>query len=137
MGIRRQARESALQMLYQIEVSGHQPEEMKKEFWARQEMADVKLKEFSESLVDGVLAQKETIDGLISQNATHWRLNRMPVVDRNLLRLAVFELKECKDVPLKVILNEAIEIAKKFGSEESHTFINGVLDKVAKELRKE
>ena len=137
MGTRRQARESALQMLYQMEISGAAFKEMREDFWVGQTVTDAKMKEFSENLVQGVLAEKETIDQLINKYATHWRLERMPVVDRSVLRLAVYELKECKDVPLKVILNEAIEVAKKFGAEESSTFINGVLDKVAKELRKE
>lgn len=120
---RRQARETALQTLYQIEMSGGDlPKEMEV---------------FSEQLVKGVLAQKEAIDQCIAKVATHWKLERMPAVDRNLLRLAVYELKECPDIPLKVTLNEAIEIAKKFGAEESSNFINGVLDKIAKELRKE
>ena len=137
MGTRRQARESALQMLYQMEMSGADFKEMRDDFWVGQTVTDAKIKEFSENLVQGVLVEKETIDQLINKYATHWRLERMPVVDRSVLRLAVYELKECKDVPLKVILNEAIEVAKKFGAEESSTFINGVLDKVAKELRKE
>lgn len=137
MGIRRLARECALQMLYQLEMTGQNFESVCSDFWKGQEAVDLQTKTFAEKLVEGVLSQKESIDKLIRQYATHWKLGRMPVVDRNLLRLAAFELKECPDIPLKVVLNEAIEIAKRFGSEESSTFINGVLDKVAKELRKE
>ena len=137
MGTRRQAREAALQMLYQIEMSGIDFQAIAGDFWAGQKFKDEKLKTFVEKLVQGVLGQQKTIDQCISKHATHWKLERMPVVDRNVLRLAVFELKECEDIPLKVILNEAIEVAKKFGAGESSVFINGVLDKVAKELRKE
>lgn len=124
-------------MLYQIDLSGAPVEEVLGHFWKGQEATDPQMIQFSEGLVKGVLAQKEAIDTLIAQHATHWKLHRMPVVDKNILRLAAFELKEASDIPLKVILNEAIEIAKKFGSEESAGFINGVLDKIAKEVRGE
>lgn len=137
MGTRRQAREAALQMLYQIEMSGIDFKAIATDFWTGQKLKDENLKTFSEKLVQGVLGQQKVIDQCIRKHATHWKLERMPVVDRNVLRLAVFELKECGDIPLKVILNEAIEVARKFGAGESSTFINGVLDKVAKELRKE
>ncbi len=137
MSTRRQAREAALQMLYQIEMSGSGLPEITEEFWSGQKIDDAKSRAFVEQLVKGVLKEKEAIDECIAKHATHWKLGRMPVVDKNVLRLAVFELKESSEIPLKVILNEAIEVAKKFGAEESSTFINGVLDKVAKELRKE
>lgn len=137
MGIRRLARECALQMLFQIEMSGAALDEIREGFWSRQKEADPKARTFAEALVWGVLSEKSEIDQLIRRHATHWKLSRMPAVDRNVLRLAVYELKACADVPLKVTLNEAIEIAKRFGTEESSSFINGVLDKIGKELRKE
>lgn len=135
--MRRQAREAALQLLYQIEMSPSSLNEVETDFWSRQKDSDPAAITFVHQLVEGILAQKETIDDLIAKQATHWKLSRMPVVDRNLLRLAVYELKACPDIPLKVTLNEAIEIAKKFGAEGSPAFINGVLDKIAKLVRKE
>lgn len=130
MNTRRQSRETALQILYQIEMSGG-------DFPKEEIFKDEKVDGFAKELIEGVLARKGEIDQCITGVATHWKLERMPAVDRNLLRLAVFELKACPDIPLKVVLNEAIEIAKKFGGQESGTFINGVLDTVAKDLRKE
>lgn len=135
--MRRQSREWALQLLYQIEMAQTGFNDVETEFWSRQKTEDPATVAFARQLVSGVLAQKEEIDTLIAKQATHWKLSRMPVVDRNVLRLAVYELKSCPDIPIKVTLNEAIEVAKKFGAEESHTFINGVLDKIAKLLRKE
>ena len=137
MGTRRQAREFALQMLYQIEMSGTPLADVREHFWQRHEGEDVETKVFTDHLVAGVVAEKEQLDEIILKYSAHWRLSRMAAVDKNILRLAAFELKNCEDIPLKVTLNEAIEIAKRFGSEESGAFINGVLDKIAKELKKE
>lgn len=124
-------------MLYQLDLSGCNVEEVLEGFWKGSQNYDPQLTPFTENLVKGVLAQRDVIDTLIAKHATHWKLSRMPVVDKNVLRLAVFELKASPDIPLKVILNEAIEIAKKFGAEESSSFINGVLDKIAKDVRGE
>ena len=137
MGTRRLARESALQMLYQVEMSGGALPEIVAGFWERQKDFTPEVREFADSLVNGVLEEKELVDDFIVRHSTHWKLSRMSAVDKNILRLAVYELKNYKDIPLKVTLNEAIEIAKKFGTEESGSFINGVLDKIAKELQKE
>lgn len=137
MGARRQARENALQMLYQIEMSGQDLSDVVDGFWGRQQNIEPEVKEFADRLVAGVVEQRDSIDQFIVKHSTHWKLSRMSAVDKNILRLAVFELKNCEDIPLKVSLNEAIEIAKKFGTEESSSFINGVLDKIAKELKKE
>ncbi|OGQ04662.1 MAG: transcription antitermination factor NusB [Deltaproteobacteria bacterium RIFCSPLOWO2_01_44_7] len=137
MGTRRLARESALQMLYQIEMSGGALQDVVKGFWERQKDFVPEVQEFADRLVSGVLEEKELVDDFIVRHSTHWKLSRMSAVDKNILRIAVYELKSCKDIPLKVTLNEAIEIAKKFGTEESSSFINGVLDKIAKELEKE
>ena len=137
MGIRRQARECAVQMLYQIEMSGGNLTDVAAGFWERQKDFESETKEFADRLVTGVLEEKDLIDSFIVKHSTHWKLSRMSAVDKNILRLAVYELKSCEDIPLKVSLNEAIEVAKKFGSEESSAFINGVLDKIAKELKKE
>lgn len=136
MGTRRQSREYALQMLYQLEISQDNLEHVLKHYWERQVAEDDETKEFTHFLVSGVVGQKNEIDEFIAKYSTHWKLSRMAAVDKNILRLAVFELRNCQDIPLKVTLNEAIEIAKKFGSEESGSFINGVLDKIAKEVKK-
>ncbi|MDP2599765.1 MAG: transcription antitermination factor NusB [Deltaproteobacteria bacterium] len=137
MGSRRHSREYALQMLYQQDLSGDPLPHVFEHYWRRQAEEDAETREFAETLVRGVADQKEEIDVFIAKYSTHWKLNRMAAVDKNILRMAVFELKNCKDIPLRVTLNEAIEIAKKFGSEESGSFINGVLDKIAKEIKKE
>lgn len=89
--------------------------------------------EFAERIVLGVLKHREEIDGLVEQYSDNWRLERMTVIDRNLLRLATFELLYCDEIPPKVALNEAIDLGKKFGSEESSGFINGILDRIQKE----
>ena len=91
---------------------------------------------FASDLLEGTFRNKREIDDLIERHSLHWKLARMAVVDRNILRLAVYELLYLHDVPTSVVLNEAIEIAKKFGTEDSGAFINGILDKVAKEVRK-
>lgn len=85
---------------------------------------------FFEKLVKGVIAHQSEIDTVISKNSKNWKLNRMPSVDRNIMRIAVFELFYCRDIPAKVSINEAIDIGKKFGTPESGSFINGILDSV-------
>ena len=135
VGKRRRARELALQFLYQLDVNGEtDPTPHEAEFWERHALDDV-TRAFIAALVHGAKANQEKIDQLITQVAEHWDLERMAVVDRNLLRLAVYELAWEPDVPAKVAINEAIEIAKKFGTRESSRFINGILDRVSKELR--
>ena len=89
------------------------------------------LKEFSQKIVSGVCQHEEEIDVIIEHYSEHWRLKRMAIVDRNILRLAIFELMFCDDIPPKVVLNEAVELGKKFGSDKSGSFVNGILDKVA------
>ena len=135
MGKRRKARELALQFLYQLDVnSATDPAPYEAEFWDRHALDD-DTKAFARALVHGAKANQSEIDHLISQYTEHWDLERMALVDRNLLRLAVFELLRQPDVPPKVAINEAIEIAKKFGTRESSRFINWILDRVHKELR--
>jgi transcription antitermination factor NusB len=135
MGRRRKARELALQFLYQLDQSGDgdpAPHEM--EFWSRHPV-DEDARTFASAMVHGTKANQAQIDGTIAQCTEHWDLDRMAVVDRNILRLAVYELAWRADVPPKVVINEAIEIAKKFGTQESSRFINGILDRVHRELR--
>jgi N utilization substance protein B len=134
MGRRRKAREVALQFLYQLDLHGaDDPLPFAAEFWARHPV-DRETREFAEALVAGTKQNQGKLDALIGQCAEHWDLARMAVVDRNLLRIAVYELLWCSAVPPKVAINEAIEIAKKFGTAESSRFVNGVLDRVYREL---
>ena len=133
---RRKARELALQLLYQLDLRGTgETAPHEGEFWAQHSAADGPTREYATQLVTGVKTHWSKIDDVIAQSAEHWDLERMSVVDRNILRLAVFELGWEREVPPKVAINEAIEIAKKFGTRESGRFINGVLDRVHRELR--
>ena len=135
MGKRRKAREVALQFLYQLDQHGAKdPAPYGAEFWARHPV-DPDTQTFADALVRGSKQQQATIDHLLAQYAEHWDLDRMAVVDRNILRMAVYELLWAPDVPPKAVINEAIEIAKKFGTTESSRFINGVLDRILREHR--
>jgi len=135
MGKRRKARELALQLLYQLDVQGEgSPGPHLDEFWTRHPV-DVEVREFAEALVRGTKLHEAKIDEVISQYALHWELERMAVVDRNILRESIFEILWAGDVPPKVAINEALEVAKKFSTQESSRFINGILDRVHKELR--
>ena len=131
MGYRRKSREYALQMLYQYDVS-HQSAGLADGFWADTE-APENIMEFSNYLVDGVIKNLDKIDDKIRLSASNWSIERMAVVDRNILRMSVFELLYIKDIPVKVTINEAIEIAKRFGEEESGSFVNGILDRIVKD----
>ena len=135
MGKRRQARELALQLLYELDLRGDAtPDEAAAAFWARQPDVGDEVKSFADALVRGTKAHQEKIDELIARFAEHWDLDRMAVVDRNVVRAGIFELLWGGDVPPKVAINEALEIARKFSTEESTRFINGLLDRVRREL---
>jgi len=131
MGARRKARELALQMLFENDIAGTAPAEM---FLRNAELqkAPEGIREFTERLVEGTLANRERLDGIITRQADHWRLARMPVVDRNILRLALFELLHEPATPRPVVIDEALEIAKRFSTPRSSQFINGILDGVLK-----
>jgi N utilization substance protein B len=90
--------------------------------------------EFAQRLALGVQGHRDRIDQLIEQASTNWRLPRMPVVDRNILRMAAYELLECRDIPATVSINEAVELAKKFGTSDSRAFVNGIVDRIARQL---
>ena len=123
-----------MQFLYQLDLRGEDdPVPHAREFWARHPVDD-DTRVFADALVRGTKQDQDKADQLIRQYSEHWELDRMAVVDRNLLRMAVHELL-AGEVPPKVAINEAIEIAKKFGTEESSRFVNGVLDRIRKELR--
>ncbi len=133
MGARRSGREAALQMLFQMEASGADAEEVIRTFWRSFE-ADPEGKPYADELVRGAAAHLAELDATIIAAADNWRLERMTRLDRNLLRLGVFELAHRADVPRAVILDEAVELAKSFGAEGSGAFVNGVLARVADEL---
>ena len=127
---RRKGRELALQALYQIEMTSD-PSAGAVDLFLRHFEGNVKAKEFARRLVSGAVSQRAEIDRLIDRATENWKLERLARVDFLILRLATYELVFCPDIPASVSLDEAIEIAKRFGSEESASFINGVLDRVA------
>ncbi len=138
MGTRRKARECALQLLYQLDMNEHEPLRVFENFWRQlEEPVEDGIHEFSEQLVDGVWGRREEIDGMIAAYSTNWKVSRMATVDKNILRLAIYELLYCPDIPVKVTLNEAVEIAKRFGTAESSAFVNGILDNVARDRAQE
>ncbi len=128
MGSRHQARERALQILFQYDIHGR-PGLWRDVFWQENEATD-DVKAFAERLVAGVLEKKKELDALIGKYATNWKVSRMPIVDRNILRAGVYELLWMDDVPAKVTVNEAIELAKSFGDDDASKFVNGILDQV-------
>jgi N utilization substance protein B len=130
MGMRRKGRELALQALYQIDVRGDDGGSALRLFWEHCD-APTDARSFAEELVGGVLEERARVDELIASCSENWRLGRLSHVDRNILRVATYELLRRRDVPASVAIDEAIEIAKRFGSDESATFVNGVLDSVA------
>jgi transcription antitermination protein NusB len=129
MGSRRKARELAVQLLYQNDLGKMDPEEAMHLFWEHFPV-DMEVREFCTQLVLGTLDRLAVIDELLSEASENWSLNRMSVVDRNILRLATYELLDRLDIPPSVSLNEAIEIAKKYSTPDAAMFINGVLDRV-------
>lgn len=128
MASRTKARETALQALYQLDAGGSGGTEVLDGHF---DPLDNETRAFAETLVNGVAKELANIDGIIERTSTNWKIERMARVDRNILRLGIFELLRLPDVPAKVTLNEAIELGKKFGSEESGSFVNGILDKVS------
>jgi len=135
LGRRRLAREHALQALFQIDLTGDEAPDVLRGFWEGRAV-DPAARAFTERLVEGVMRERERVDERIREVAERWRLERMPVVDRNVLRVAVYELLE-GDAPPAVVIDEAIEVAKRFGSEESGSFVHGLLDAVRARLERE
>ncbi len=129
MSVRRRAREIALQVLYQLDIRPGEPQEALDLYFENFRPSE-KAREFCQRLIEGVRQNRQEIDRLLEENAENWTLNRMAVVDRNILRVATFELLHCPDIPFKASLNEAIELAKKFGTDDSSAFINGILDRI-------
>ena len=133
---RRKAREYALQILYQIDIRKEKPSAIVlKRFWAEQKVNE-EVRLFAEEIAKGTYKHLAKINTLIRQCAQHWSMDRMAAVDRSVLRLAVYEILYRMDIPASVTINEAVEIARKFGTDESSAFVNGILDSVARSTGK-
>jgi N utilization substance protein B len=132
LGKRRRSRELALQTLYQWNVTQRDVRQILDQLRVHFTPEEAK-DEFAEQLVLGVLEHCSHLDQVIEASSEHWRLDRMSLIDRNILRIATFELLYCRETPPKVVLNEAIDLGKRFGSDDSGSFINGILDRVQKE----
>ena len=131
MGARRKARELAVQMLYQLDLSGNAPDMIIDTFEDLQK-SKPNTRDFASKIFRGTVDHLADIDGMIQAQADNWRLSRMAVVDRNIIRLSVYEFLHETDSPKLVVIDEAIEIAKKFGNDKSSQFINGILDGILK-----
>jgi len=131
MGARRKARELALQMLFQHDLGGNEPDMICSTF-EDLEKSKPNTREFAVKIFRGTVDHLTEIDDMIQQQADNWRLSRMAVVDRNIIRMSIYEFMHETDTPKLVIIDEAIEIAKKFGTQKSSQFINGILDGILK-----
>jgi transcription antitermination protein NusB len=126
MGQRRKSRELALQVLFHREFN-RDPQNWRESFWSARSASE-SIRNYAEELVKGVVANQDAIDVMLKKHAQHWSVERMTAIDRNVLRLAVYEMFIAKTAPVKVAINEAIEIAKRYGDETSGAFVNGILD---------
>lgn len=133
MGKRRRSREFALQVLYQLEINTQDINQIL-EHIRENVLSGSEDREFTERIVRGVREHLKEIDHLLEEFLENWRLDRLSSVDRNILRLALFELLYCKEIPPKVTINEAIDLGKRYGTEDSGAFINGVLDRIQNEV---
>lgn len=126
---RTQSRGYALQILYQIDMTGDPANDVMGRFWEELE-CDSEVREFAIQLVRGTCENLTDIDALITEYSEHWKIDRMPAIDRNILRSAIYELLYRSDIPRKVVINEAVETANRFSTPDSGKFINGILDKL-------
>jgi transcription antitermination factor NusB len=129
MGRRRQSREAALQLLYALEIRRTDVSEVLREAWA-ETMLFSEIRDFTTTLITGVIRHRDEIDAFIQECSTNWSLERIGLVERNILRFAIYELCFLPDIPPNVTINEAVEVAKKYGTEEAPAFINGILDRI-------
>ena len=137
MGTRRKSRELAMQMLFQGDLGKQTPDEVRTLFWQSRDDVDAETRGFAEDLYRVAEARKPEIDALIEEHAQNWRLERMAVVDRNLLRAAVAEMLGYPNTPAAIIINESLEIARRYAAPESVQFLNGVLDAIARAVLKQ
>ena len=128
---RRKSRELAMQMLFQADLGKQTPEQVRETFWKANDQVEPEVRGFAEDLFRVAIDNQEKIDELIAANSRHWRLERMPAVDRNLLRMAVGEMLGFKGTPFPIVINEALEIARRYAAPESINFLNGMLDSIA------
>jgi N utilization substance protein B len=136
MGTRRKSRELTMQMLFQGDLGKQSPEQVAKLFWASVEDVDLETRGFAEDLHRIATTRQPEIDSLIEAHAQNWRIERMPVVDRNLIRTAVAEMLGFPNTPAAIIINESLEIGRRYAAPESIHFLNGVLDAIARDLLK-
>lgn len=144
---RTRSREFALQILYQLDLSSRPLEEALEDFWldrvdlllsnteklaAEKDKKEPDVREYANKLVRGIFNDHEKLDKIIESFAENWKIDRMSYVDRNILRLATYEMINFQDVPIKVAINEAVDLAKRYGEDDSSKFVNGILDKIAK-----
>jgi transcription antitermination protein NusB len=135
MPARRKARECALQMLFQWDLGKDAPENVERLFWSNtRRLEDDALRGFANELFRGTVGSAGEIDQLIVRHAANWRMERMAAVDRNILRLAIYEMTRWRETPPAVVINEALEIARRFSGEDAVLFINGVLDSIRKQI---
>jgi len=134
MGTRRKSRELAMQMLFQGDLGKQKPEEVESLFWASRDDVDDETRGFAQDIHRLAAERRAEVDALIEKHAQNWRLERMPVVDRNLLRAAVAEMLGYPKTPAAVVINETLEIARRYAAPESVNFLNGVLDAIGREL---
>lgn len=136
---RTKARELALQILYQVDIRKEEADILLEDFWQQEQQAKGKInnsiKEFTTALVKGTLKNLQKINAVISSYAENWELDRMAVIDRNIIRMASFELLYLEDIPPKVSINEAVDLAKRYGDVDSGKFVNGILDRISKEVK--
>lgn len=136
MGTRRKSRELTMQMLFQGDLGKQTPDEVRKLFWPSRDDVDAETRGFAEDLYRVATSRQEEIDAIIESHSQNWRLERMPVVDRNLLRAAIAEMIAYPATPGPIIINESLEIARRYAAPESIHFLNGVLDAIARDLLK-
>ena len=134
MGTRRKSRELAMQMLFQGDLGNQKPEDVEKLFWESRDDVDDETRGFADDLHRLATTREDEVDALIEKHAQNWRMERMPVVDRNVLRAAVAEMLGYPKTPAAVIINESLEIARRYAAPESVNFLNGVLDAIGREL---
>jgi N utilization substance protein B len=132
VGKRRKSRELAMQMLFQADLGRQNPDEVRKTFWQAREEVDSATRGFAEDLFRVATTRETEIDALLGANSKNWRLSRMAAVDRNLLRMAVAEMLGYPGTPTAIVIDEALEIARRYSAPESIDFLNGVLDAIAK-----
>ena len=133
-GTRRKSRELAMQMLFQADMGKQDPDQVRATLWKAGDDVEPEVRGFAEDIFRVAIVNLEKIDELIAANSRHWRLERMPAVDRNLLRMAVGEMIGFRSTPFPIVINEALEIGRRYSAPESINFLNGVLDSIAHSL---